>query len=227
MSELTNLLSQKSFGNSDSIGILTARNPEVQKKIDLFSPVCLSIDSQIVSIAASIVSLQTEIVSLSTSAYAVGCGTTSGATTIYPDIVKTYKYNLCTSTYNGDSPYDITISTLNSGNTGIGTLLVYTQNDNSQIGIGTSYGSVNTCFRAAQGCTSGVCASFASSISTKQNQIIILQSRLSDLVTSSNKVKRERVDFEIERFGNNYSIRILTEENTRIAEAITTIQNYS
>lgn len=227
MSELTKLLSGKSTGNTQSISALTDRQPQVQSNINLFTPICNRIDSEIVAIAASIVTLQTEIVSLSTNAFAVGCGTTAGATTIYPDTVKSYSYNLCTSTYDGDAPYDVTISTLSSGNIGVGTFLLYTQNDSSQTGIGTSYGSVETCYRALDGCTSGVCASYASSISTKQSQLITLKNQLSTLVSSSNKVKRERVDYEIERFANNYTIRILNEENTRISLAITTIQTYS
>lgn len=227
MSELTDLLSQKSVGNTQSISALTDRNPKVQTNIDLFTPICNNVDTQIVAIAASIVTLQTEIVTLSTNAYAVGCGTTVGVSTVYPDVVRTYKYNLCTSTYDGTAPYEITVSTLNSGNIGVGTFLIYTQNDSSQIGIGSSFGSVGTCYRALDGCTSGVCASYASSISTRQSQLVTLRNQLSTLVSSSNKVKRERIDYEIERFSNNYTIRILTEENTRISAAITTIQTYS
>lgn len=227
MSDLTNLLSGKTSGNTESIGILSARNPDVQKKINLFSSICSSVDSKIVAIAASIVTLQTEIVSLSTNAFNVGCGTTAGATTIFPDSVKTQSYNLCTAGYDGESPYTVTTSTLSSGNIGVGTFLVYTQNDSSITGIGTSFGSTSTCFRPLQGCTSGVCASFASSITAKQSEVITLRNQLSDLVSSSNQIKRERVDFEIERFGNNYTIRILNEENTRISSAITKIQSLS
>jgi hypothetical protein len=224
MSELTDLLSDKSKSNSESIGILTDRNPVVQSKIDLFLPICKIIDTQVVAIAASIVSLQTEIVSLAASAYAVGCGTTAGVTTVYPDVVRTSSLNVCTSTYDGDSPYNVTTSTLSVGNIGIGTLLISTQNDSSQTGIGSLYGSVNTCFRTP--CVSGTCVSFASSITTKQSQITLLRNQLTNLVSSSNKIKRERVEYEIERFGNNYAIRILNEENVRISLAIDTINSY-
>lgn len=227
MSELTNLLSSKISGNSDSISILTGKKPDIQKNIDFFSPVCTTIDTRIVAIAASIVSIQTEIVNLSTSAFAVGCGTTGGATTVYPDIIKNYSYNLCTLGYDSSSPYNTTISNLSSGNAGIGTLLVYTQNDSSQSGIGSFYGNIDTCFNPAQGCNSGLCVSYASSITTKQTQITTLRNQLINLVSSSNKVKTERVEYEIQRYGNNYTIRILTDENTRISLAITTIQNYS
>jgi hypothetical protein len=47
------------------------------------------------------------------------------------------------------------------------------------------------------------------------------------LVSTSNKIRGERVDYEIQRYGENYGIRILGEENTRISLAITAIQNYS
>jgi hypothetical protein len=47
------------------------------------------------------------------------------------------------------------------------------------------------------------------------------------IVTSSKQLKREREEYEIERYGTNYTIRILREENIRISAAITTVQNYS
>ena len=223
--QLTNLLTGKIQGNNDSIDVLAERRPGIQTNIDLFSPVCNTIDSQIVSIAASIVTIQTEIVGLSTNAYAVGCGTTAGATTVFPDTVRNYSYNISTQSYDGDSPYDVNIAFLNSGNVGFGTLLIHTQNDSSQSGIGTLYADVGVCYRIP--CTSGNCVSFASSITQKQSQLTSLRNQLTSLVTSSNSVKGERVDYEIERYAGNYTIRILTEENTRISTAITTIKNYS
>ena len=227
MSELTDLLSKKISGNTDAIQSIKERQPETQKNVGFFSGITLSIDTQIVAIAASIVTLQNEIVTLSTSAFAVGCGTTAGVTTVYPDNIKNYRYNICTPSYDGNSPYDVTINTLSLSNAGIGTLLVYTQNDSSQSGIGSLFGDTTTCYRPASGCNSGVCAGFASSISTKQSQISTLRTQLTDLVSSSNKIRGERVDYEIQRYGENYSIRILGEENTRISLAIAAIQNYS
>lgn len=226
MSEaLVNLLSGNIEGNVESINVLAERRPGIQTNINLFSPLCTSLDTQIVAIAASIVTIQTEIVNLSTSAYAVGCGTTAGASTVYPDTVRTFSYNLCTESYDGDAPYDVNKSFLNSGNVGFGTFLVYTQNDSTQSGIGSLYGSIGNCFRIP--CTSGNCVSFASSITAKQNQLTILRDALVGIVTSSIQLKREREDYEIQRYGTNYTIRVLREENTRISAAITTVQNYS
>jgi len=224
--QLTNLLSGKIEGNNDSIELLAERRPGIQTNIDLFSPICNTVDSQIVSIAASIVTIQSEIVGLSTNAYAVGCGTTGiGASIVYPDTVRNYSYNISTQSYDGDSPYDVNVAFLSSGNVGFGTFLVYTQNDSSQSGIGTLYDDIGTCYRIP--CTSGNCVSFASSITEKQSQLTTLRNQLTDLITSSNNVKTERVDYEIERYAGNYTIRILTQENTRISTAITTIRNYS
>jgi hypothetical protein len=226
MSEaLVNLLNEKRIGNIESIDILVERRPGIQTNINLFSPICDNIDTQIVSIAASIVTIQTEIVILSTSAYAVGCGTTAGASTIRPDTVRTYSYNLCTQSYDGDSPYDINVAFLNSGNVGFGTFLVYTQNDVTQSGIGSLYADIGNCYRIP--CTSGNCVSFASSITAKQNELIALRNAIVGLVTSSNQLKREREEYEIERYGTNYTIHILTNENIRVAAAITTVKNYS
>lgn len=227
MSELTDLLSGKITGNAESISTLNERTPEIQKNVDLFTPICTTIDNQIVSIAASIVSLQNDIVTLSTNAYAVGCGTAVGLTTVYPDIVRTFSYNLCTPSYIGNAPYDVTSAILSSGNVGVGTFLLYTQNDSSQSGIGTLYAGISSCNRPIQGCTSGVCASYASSITAKQNEITSLRGQLVNLVSSSIKVKTERTDYEIQRYGNNYTVKILTDENIRISSAITTIQSYS
>ena len=226
MSEaLVNLLSDNVSSNNESIDALLERRPGIQTNINLFSPLCNSFDTQIVAIAASIVTLQTEIVNLSVSAYAVGCGTTAGATTIYPDTVRTYSYNLCTENYDGEDPYDVNVAFLNSGNVGFGTFLVYTQSDTSQSGIGSLYGDVGSCYRIP--CTSGNCVSFASSITAKQQQLSILRSELVGIVTSSKQLKREREDYEIERYGVNYTLRNLREENVRISAAITTVQNYS
>lgn len=226
MSEaLVNLLSGNISGNIESIDVLVERRPGIQTNINLFSPICNRLDTEIVSIAASIVTLQTEIVNLSTSAYAVGCGTTAGASIVRPDTVRTYSYNLCTESYDGDAPYDVNVTFLNSGNVGFGTFLVYTQNDPTQTGIGSLYGDIGSCYRIP--CTSGNCVSFASSITAKQNQLTTLRNALVGLVTSSSQVKREREEYEIERYGTNYTIRILREENVRISAAITTVQNYS
>jgi len=225
MSKLTDNLNQKITSNEYSITIIEGNKPETQEAIELFSFPTIKIDSQIVAITTQINSLQSQIVSLSENAFAVGCGTTVGVTTVYPDVVRTYSENISSSTYDGESPFSSSSSALSSANVGVGTYLVYTQNDNTQSGIGSLYADLQTCYRTP--CTSGVCVSHASSISTLQSEVSILQTQLSNLVSDSNKIKTERREYEIERYAQNYSIKILENTNTRISLAITAIQNNS
>jgi len=225
MSEASNTLKKKISSNEYSITIIQGNKPETQTNIDYFSFPCEKIDTQIVSITTRINSLQAEIVGLSTNAYAVGCGTTAGITTAYPDAVRTYSENISSSTYDGDSPFSSTSSLLSSANIGVGTYVVYTQSDNSQTGIGSVYGSTGTCYRTP--CTSSVCVSYAASITSLQSQITTLRTQLSTLVSDSNKVKTERREFEIERYAQNSSIKILGDQNARMSSAITSIENYS
>jgi len=213
MKFLSEILSEKLSANTDAISFLNESKGESQESIESFSPPCTNIDKKIVSIAASIVVLQTEIVSLSQNAYAVGCGTTVGVSTVFPDVVRVYSENMSSPTYNGEDPFDSTSTFLVTSNVGIGTWLVYTQNDSTQSGIGSLYGNLSSCYRIP--CTSSVCVSHASSITSKQSQIVSLRSELTSLITSSNQIKTERREYEFERYGQNFTIKDLQEENTR------------
>jgi hypothetical protein len=224
MKFLTEVLEQKIVSNNGAIETLQDSKVETQENIDLFSSPCTNVDSKIVSITAEINTLQQEIVSLSTNAYAVGCGTTVGVTTVYPDVVRVYSENISNSAYDGDDPFDSSNTILVQSNAGIGTYLVYTQSDSSQTGIGSLYGDLSNCYGIP--CTSSVCVSHASSITSRQNQIISLRSQLNSLVTGANQVKSERREYEIERYAHNSTVRILGEENTRIRGAIEIIKTY-
>lgn len=224
MKFLTEILNEKLVSNNDAISFLNESKGETEENIELFSSPCTNVDKRIVSIAASIVALQTEIVSLSQNAYAVGCGTTVGVATVFPDVVRVYSENMSSPTYNGEDPFDSSNTLLISANVGIGTWLVYTQNDSTQTGIGSLYGDLSTCYGIP--CTSSVCVSHASSITSKQAQIVSLRSQLTSLVTGSNQIKTERREYEFERYGQNFTIKELQEENTRIIGSIEVVKNY-
>jgi hypothetical protein len=229
MKFLTEILNEKLVANNDAISFLNENKVETQENIDLFSSPCINVDKKIVSIAASIVTIQTEVVSLSENAYAVGCGTTVGVSTVYPDVVKVYSENMSSPTYNGEDPFDSTNTFLITSNVGIGTWLVYTQNDSTQAGIGSLYGDLSVCYRnliIPPLCNTGVCVSHASSITSKLAEIVSLRSQLTNLITSSNQVKTERREYEFERYGQNFAIKDLQEENTRIIGSIEVIKNY-
>ncbi len=223
---LINVLKEKNAGNTQTISYMNQVKPETQTVIDYFTTPTKNLDNQIVPIVSQINTLKAEIVSLAAGAYAVGCGTTGGATTVYPDVVRNFVANLSSDSYSGNDPYGTTSSALSSSNVGIGTLLVYTQNDSSQSGIGSLYASINSCFRPKTliplvACVSGECVSFASSITTRQNQITVLASQIVSLVSNSNSLRRERIDYEIQRYSYNQSIVYLTSRNSQINSTIT------
>ena len=222
MSDLTNILSNKITDNTESIEELREKLPDVQRNIDLFSSVCQSVDNQILSITNSIITLENEIVVLHTNAYAVGCGTTTGMTTMYPDSVTVESYNISSGDYSGEDPYDVNSESISSSNVGLGTFMIHVANDSSKSGIGILYGDIGNCYTPP----CGDCASFSASITAKQNQIVTLRNQLTPLITDVNKIKRERVDYEIEKYGYNYVINDVTKENRRIGTAITSIQTY-
>ena len=222
---LINLLNGKYVGNNETISFINNRKPDTQSNIDLFTTPTKTLDTQIVSIASSINTLKTEIITLASGAYSVGCGTTGGVTAYYPDVVRTYVANISTSTYNGNDPYGNSFSSLSSTNLGIGTLLVYTQNDSSQSGIGSLYANINTCYRAKSliplvACVSGECVAYAASITDKQNQVTSLTSQLQSLLSQTNNLRNERLDYELERYSQNQSILYLTNRNIGINTAI-------
>lgn len=224
MSDLTNILSNKVVDNTESIQELREKLPDVQTNIDLFTPVCQSVDSQILSINNSIVTLQNEIVVLHTNAYAVGCGTTTGMSTMYPDSVTLQSFNISSATYSGEDPYDVSSQLINFSNVGLGTFTLHVPNDSSQSGMGILYGDIGNCYRITPPC--GDCASFSASITAKQNQIVTLRNQLTPLISNVNAIKRERVDYEIERYGYNYVIEDMRRENNRIGAAVTSIETY-
>lgn len=230
--ELINVLKEKREGHNETISYMNKTKPDNQKIIDYFTSPTRQIDNQIIPIVSNINTLKTEIVSLAAGAYAVGCGTTGGATTVYPDVVRNYVANLSSATYDGNSPYGSTASSLSSSNVGIGTLLVYTQNDSSQSGIGSLYASVNTCFRPKSliplvACVSGECVSFAASITTRQNQITQLVSQVVSLVSNTNGLRRERLEYELQRYSFNQSILYFNNRNTQIEGTINFLNQQS
>lgn len=224
--KLVNLLSETISSNESAIESLEESLLEVEEVISYFEPSCIGFDSRIVSLASSINNIKGEIVTLHANAYAVGCGTTVGISTIYQDVVRNRSYNISTSTYDGEDPYDVIVSTLLSSNVGYGTFLTYTKDDTTSIvGTGNSYADVGTCYGSHQGCTTPICTVYANSISSKDSQIYSLRAELSNLIGPVNAIKTERVDYQIRRYGDKYSIRTLTEENVRINNSLTILNN--
>lgn len=196
---------------------------ESQVIIDDFDPSCRGLDTRIVSLVGSINTLKTDIVTIHSSARAVGCGTTVGVSTVFPDTAIDSSYYLSSSSYDSDEPYEVNNVVLTSSNVGFGTFAIYTKNDNQVTGLGSAYADIGSCYGG--GCISGNCTNFLNQITTKQNQIVILQSELDNLVPSVNSIKTERVDYQIRRWADKNTIRSLTEENQRIAISLAVLTN--
>ena len=220
---LLTLLNENLESNLEVIADNQVSIVEIQPVIDDFTPSCVGFDTKILSLTTEINTLKSEVVTLHSSAYAVGCGTTAGQTKMRPDTTVNNKYNLCDASYDGDDPYDVVSATLSISNVGVGTFIVYTPNNSSASGLGILYADIGSCY--GPGCVSGNCTNFANQINTKQNQITILQSELSELVGAINIIKDQRSDYEVRRWGDKYSIRTLTEENNQIRLALGILVN--
>ena len=222
--KLIKKLNDRVSSNKTAIGFIEAELPKYEETIGEFTEITIPIENKIISVTSEINSLQEQIVSVATSAFNVGCGTTTGATTVYPDTVKNYSENLSSGSYDGLDPFGgQTSSLLSSSNVGVGTFLVFTENDSSQAGLGTLYGTIESCFRLP--CTGSVCIDYNNEIVSLQNQITTLRGQLPSEIAKVNIVRNEKKNFEVERYGQKRGVAALKERNSEMESAINTIRN--
>ena len=222
--KLIKKLDDRVSSNKTAIGFIEAELPKYEETIGEFTEITIPIENKIISVTSEINSLQEQIVSVATSAFNVGCGTTTGATTVYPDTVKNYSENLSSGSYDGLDPFGgQTSSLLSSSNVGVGTFLVFTENDSSQAGLGTLYGTIQSCFRLP--CTGSVCIDYNDEIVSLQNQITTLRGQLPSEIAKVNIVRNEKKNFEVERYGQKRGVAALKERNSEMESAINTIRN--
>lgn len=211
--------------NTESIQSSEVAIQENQSIIDNFDPSCKGLDGQIVSIVGQINALKAEIVTLYTNAYNVGCGSTVGVTTVYPDTAVDSSYNLSNPSYNSGEPYEVTNQTLSNSNVGFGTFVIYTTNNNQVAGLGSAYAGINSCYRKFGTCNTGDCIDYSNQILQKQNQIVSLQSQVNTLSASSNSLRTQRLDYQIRRWADKYTIVILTQENQSLEQSISVLND--
>lgn len=222
--KLVKKLKDKISSNKSAVGYIEEKIPEYEETIGEFTEIIIPIENKIISVASSINSLQQQIVSIATSAFNVGCGTTVGVSTVYPDTVKNHSENVNSSSYDGFDPFGgKTSSLLSSSNVGVGTFLVFTQNDSSQAGLGTLYGTMESCFRTP--CTGSVCVDYNSQITSLQSQIVTLRNQLPSEITKVNSIRTEKKNSEIERYGQKRGVASLKQRNSEIESAVNTINS--
>ena len=223
MADLKQTLNSKIESNNTAIGFIEPEIKKAQDEVDLFSPYAIKSDEETVVILNQINDLKNQIVTLSDNAYAVGCGTTTLSTEVFEDSVNVTVENMQSESYDGDAPFENTTTQLTASNVGVGSIMVHIQ-DNTSLGIGTLYGSIDTCFRFP--CVSGDCVSYASSITVLQNQIATLQSQLPTPIANSNAIKKERRNSQISRYGQKKGVKSLQDRNAEMKSAIQTIDSF-
>ncbi len=225
MSEkLVKKLNDRISSNKTTIGFIEAEIPKYEETIGEFIEITIPIENKIISVTSSINSLQQQIVSIATSAFNVGCGTTAGASIVYPDTVKNHSENVNSSSYDGFDPFGgQTTLLLSSSNVGVGTFLVFTENDSSQTGLGTLYGTIGSCF--ATPCNVSVCIDYNSQITSLQSQIVTLRGQLPSEITKVNSIRTEKKNFEVERYGQKRGVASLKERNSEMESAVNTINS--
>ena len=215
--KLIKKLNDRISSNKTAVGFIEAEIPKYEETIGEFIEITIPIENKIISVASSINSLQQQIVSIATSAFNVGCGTTAGASIVYPDTVKNHIENVNSSSYDGFDPFGgQTTPLLSSSNVGVGTFLLFTQNDSSQTGLGTLYGTIET---------GSICDDYNSQITSLQSQIVTLRGQLPSEITKVNSVRNEKKNSEIERYGQKRGIASLKQRNSEMQSAINTISN--
>jgi len=227
---LINNLSATQSAADTAIGIASAAIPGTQAEIDLITPVCVDIDEQILPIIIQIQSLQADLIQAYTDAHSVGCGTTVGVTTYQQDIVTNNSQNINNENYTGTNPFGgESAANISTANVGVGTFTIFTQNGGT--GIGSAYAGISSCYNNAAGCdlaeTSTICAGWASTITNIENQITALRNQLPTLISDTNRLKAERKELEIQRYGDLFIIGRLEERKVGIGTVVTTIQEYS
>ena len=220
--KLIKKLNDRISSNNTAVGFIEAEIPKYEEIIGEFIEIAIPIENKIISVTSSINSLKQQIVSVATSAFNVGCGTTVGIATIYPDTVKTHSENVNSSSYDGLDPFGgKTSSVLSSSNVGFGKLLVLTNNDSSQAGLGTIYGLIGSCFSLS--CNATVCLDYNSQILNLQSQIVTLRDQLPSEISKVNNVRNEKKNSEIERYGQKRGVASLKQRNSEMKFAISAI----
>jgi hypothetical protein len=163
----------------------------------------------------------------STAQSIVGCGTT-GVTSIITDLLSAFSWNASSSSYIGDDPFgSVTSVVLTANNSGIGTFDLLTTNGGNSIGTyysltGPGYGT------STDGITlitptptdNANCTACINAIASLDAQITTLRNSCTTPITLVNLLKTERIEYEIQRYGYNKSVKYMQDENVRVGIAL-------
>ena len=182
---------QKGFEIKDSEDNILAKIENLEEVINRFDPITEGLDDRILTLNVPVSNAQTELYNLYVGAAQAGCSTyVSDATPVVDvmrDVVTLYNYDYTDESYTGEDPFNESNFALTSSNLGIATHTAI-----ANVSIGTFYNV------AGAGVT---CVSFASSISTKNNEISSLRAPRDTVITPVNKIKEARSEYQLQRYG--------------------------
>jgi hypothetical protein len=177
----------------------------VQETLDYFDAPIKKIDNRIVEINAKIVGLQNTILDVGQTANDCGCGAGISfnlfsipfflginTITVYADTIPYRGYS-----YTSPNPFAEINGSLTSVNVGIGT-----EDLVGQSSLGVYYGDVGiarTSLPVCPGVTN--CTGYATSITNLTSQITPLQTERNNLMIKVNYLKKERLRFEVRKYG--------------------------
>ena len=164
---------------------ITVYGPD--ETLDYYDYPIKQIDKQIIEINTQINNLQTQLSVIATESVAAGCGTTAaGITTVYRDDINYEGFK-----YQDPNPFESISGSFTISNSGIGTILKV-----QPVAIGSYYNDTATCY-AFFPCG---CPGFASSITSLEGQIVILQNDRKKYINKVNDLREFRIEIELQNY---------------------------
>lgn len=167
--------------------------------INTYNSPIKNIDTKIVQINDEIKVLQNQVLTLGQAGNNVGCGTTAWApgfttVTVYEDVLKYEGYS-----FTGSNPFNKIQGNLTTANLGIGTYGYI-----SPVSIGTYYGPIDVCNDILT-CTTQLCTSYGSSITSLNSTISSKQSERNNLLNKVNFLRSGRINSELQNYAYDQS----------------------
>ena len=191
---------------------LIAKIENLDEIINAFDPSTKGLDSRVLTLNSPVSDAQIELYNLWVGAEQVGCSTYVDDTTpvidIFRDQVTLFDYDYTNPTYAGDDPFNESNTALTTSNVGFATFTGITT-----VSIGTFFA------------LNGTCPSYASSMTSKENQIITLQSARDEIRVPINEIKDARSEYQLHRFGYQKTKSELDRDIASANLVISTLQN--
>lgn len=206
----------KGYKVTDEEGNILAEIPDLNVAISNFDPSTKGLDSEVVRINSLIADQQTVINNIYIGATDVGCASYISDDTpvvvVIQDEVRGYNWS-----FSGDNPFVESNTIITNSNVGYGTYTGITTT-----GIGT-YFAIKSSGTGDDDITD--CSGYGTSISTIETTIASLRSQRDNIRTQVNRIKEDRAQYELQRYGYNNAISQIDQDIQEKEDAIATLQS--